>query len=134
MPITLQTNYAPITVAATTYRATFTSTHVMGVFGIDTTKFVTTLIFEYSGSVATKALDCYGKASNYNPGVWTTYNGASIPYISGGYAFGRASWELAATGTLGFISNTLGVTNKSNGTSSYYKVDSTRSEWATGWR
>lgn len=88
------------------YHTTITCVYKMYTFGIHTTSLKTTLVFNGDGYKAVKSLDAYHGHENINPGVWVSYNTANH-YIDGLYAYGRASYELRATPSLGFVAATL---------------------------
>ncbi|MCS1382657.1 hypothetical protein NXZ75_10675 [Lysinibacillus sphaericus] len=88
------------------YNTTVVCSYRLYTFGIHTTTLRTTVVFNGDGFKAVKSLDVYHGHENINPGVWITYN-TSNHYIDGLYAYGRASYELRATPSLGFIAVTV---------------------------
>ncbi|MFS0783512.1 hypothetical protein [Bacillus sp. 1P06AnD] len=108
------------------------STYSLYVLGVKTTTLSSYVTFAYSGTTATEVTDNYGSLSNFNPAViFTELVGKG--YLEGSWAIGRASWKAYASGSLGFINDTVHLFIKANGGSTkYYKVESTRSDWATG--
>lgn len=131
VPVELQTNTNPSIGVLATGKKTVTATYKLYVLGIKTTTLYSTVVFNYSGSTATKVLDNYGSHSNINPSmIWQ--KGIGKGYLSGGDAYGRASWTVYSTGSLGFINDSVDFYARGDGKNRYYKVDSTRSDWKTG--
>ncbi|MFC7678038.1 hypothetical protein [Paenibacillus sp. GCM10028914] len=102
--------------------AMVTKTRKIAVFGIDTTTLTVELYYTHNGTKATSANDVVIGHKNYNPALWITPQ-SSEKYLDGtGYAVGRATWTVGATGTVGALSSTyhIGVKN-SNGKHGYWK-------------
>ncbi|GGK34230.1 hypothetical protein GCM10010965_28960 [Caldalkalibacillus thermarum] len=104
---------------------TVTASEKLYIFNINTTTLYTMIDFNHNGSSATRVLDVRQSHKNWNPGVWVSPQGTNNGYISGGYAFGRGTWKLHATGALGALSSTIHLHVKANNKNRYKKLEST---------
>lgn len=93
--------------AATEYEYNVTAVYKLYALKINTTNIMTHLKFKGNGNRATKVLDGYHDHTNINPGVWVSYVNEAKTYIEGNYAYVRASYELRANASLGFLSSNL---------------------------
>jgi hypothetical protein len=98
------------------------------IFGIQTSALSTILISETDGSIATRSLEVRQQHVNYNPALWITEVSTNTPgYVAAdNYAYGRGTFNVASTGSVGQISSTWHVEVKtSNASHAYGKFTTT---------
>ncbi|UNK20459.1 hypothetical protein MNQ98_10780 [Paenibacillus sp. N3/727] len=102
----------------------------LSVFGIETTTLTLTVVWEHDNSVAVKPLSVTHAHVNRNPVLIISEQANNNPgYITGGYYYGSGTWKSTATGGLGFITDTFGISIKaSTPKHRYYSTSSTHSQ------
>lgn len=123
-----------IGLSETTYRVTTPwATSTFSLLGIQMAQYKVKIIYQSDGTNALQVYDVEKDHYNYNPTVWTTDNGFTAQYVSGGWAFGGYSWTFNSTGSLGAISFSFDKYIKAKPGSREYKINSGRSDWALDW-
>lgn len=114
--------------AAANTAASASKSFTFSVFGVDTTTITLTVSWEHNGSVAVKPLQVSYAHVNRNPAFILSETSNNNPgYISEGYFHGSGTWTMRATGSLGFVSDTLGINIKaSTPAHRYYSFSSTK--------
>lgn len=99
----------------------------LSAFGLDTSTMTLTVNWEHNGSVAIRPLAVYYAHINRNPAIIITEQSNNNPgYVSGGYYHGAGKWTMTSTGSLGGLSDTLGIEIKgSTPRNRYYTYYST---------
>lgn len=111
-----------------TYRVTLTPSFYLSVFGITTSTLTTHLVYQANTSKALQVYDVWGSHSNVNPAVLISEQ-SDNSYIEGTNAVGRATWQIAATGSFGFINEPMTQSVKGNLFYYYKKFESQRGSW-----
>ncbi|QPQ30945.1 hypothetical protein [Lysinibacillus sp. JNUCC 51] len=118
----------------TTYRETTGKARcVFTILGLEVAEYRAGLVYQSDGTNALQVYDIEKSYNNNNPLVWTTENGYTNKYVSGGWAYGGYSWTLSSTGSLGALSASVDMYVKAKPGKRSFKVDSGRSDWAIPW-
>lgn len=105
---------------------TVTASESLYVFSIKVSTIYSSTTFNHNGSSATSIISGDHWHSNINPAMlFTKEQAASQNYLSSGRAYHRGNWTVYATGSLGFINDSVRFWVSANATSRSKQLSST---------